>query len=335
MTIRQREVKRDRLYTEGDADLKHIKDKCITTIGYGSQGHAQALNLRDSGLNVIVGNQEDRFAAEARADGFDVMPIVQAVKRADVILFLIPDEVQAAVYSEIEPYLREGQVLDFASGYSVHFGLIRPLPFLDVVLTVPTCRGTVLRERIQRGQGVFGHFGVYQDHSGKARDIAMALAKGMGLLKFGCTECSFGQEVVVNLFAESAGLGAIPQYLLTAYEVLIEAGFSAEAAYAETFYELQFFVENLVKERLANSRQGSSTSTYLILSKTSEVVDDHVRDNMRRMLGRIQSGELVREWNLEHLAGAPMLHQRQRALDEHEIKDVEDVFLERKKATGW
>ena len=129
MTTRQREVKRDRLYTEGDADLKHIRDKCIATIGYGSQGHAQALNLRDSGLNVIVGNREDRFAAEARADGFDVMPIVQAVKRADVILFLIPDEVQAAVYSEVEPYLREGQVLDFASGYSVHFGLIRPLPF--------------------------------------------------------------------------------------------------------------------------------------------------------------------------------------------------------------
>jgi ketol-acid reductoisomerase len=117
--------------------------------------------------------------------------------------------------------------------------------------------------------------------------------------------------------------------------VLIEAGFSAEAAYAETFYELQFFVENLVKERLANSRQGSSTSTYLILSKTGEVVDDHVRDNMRRMLGRIQSGELVREWNLEQMAGAPMLHQRKRALAEHEIKDVEDVFLERKKASGW
>ena len=229
-------AKRDHLYLEDEADLGIIQDRLIASIGYGSQGHAQAQNLRDSGQQVIIGNPEDSYAEKARAADFEVVPIAEAAQRADILLILIPDEVQPEVYeADIRPHLRDGQVLDFASGYAMHFGLFSVPDFVDVVLAVPTSLGEVLRERFARGEGVFGHFGVHQDASGEARQIAMALAKGMGLLRFGSTECTFGEEVAVNLFAESAGLGATLRYLLTAYEVLVEAGFSAESAYSETF----------------------------------------------------------------------------------------------------
>ena len=253
MTADKGGTKRDRLYLEDDADLSNIEGRLVASLGYGSQGHAQAQNLRDSGLKVIIGNVEDHYAENARRDGFEVMPIPEAVKRADIVLFLVPDEVQAEVFSEIEPHLREGQVLDFASGYSVHFGVVAPPPFVDVVLCVPTSTGEMARQRYTEGKGTFGHFGVHQDYSGNAREVALALAKGMGFLRFGCTEASFGEEVAVNLFAETAGLGAIVKYLLTAYEVLVEAGFSAEAAYGETFYELQFMVEQLSRSRLGDT----------------------------------------------------------------------------------
>ena len=327
-------TKRDRLYLEEDADLSVIEGRLVASLGYGSQGHAQAQNLRDSGVEVVIGNVEDHYAERARRDGFEVMPIVEAVKRADIILFLVPDEVQAEVHSEIEPHLREGQVLDFASGYSVHFGVVVPTPFVDVVLCVPTSTGEMARKRYTEGKGTFGHFGVHQDHSGNAREVALALAKGMGFLRFGCAEASFGEEVAINLFAETAGLGAIVKYLLTAYEVLVEAGFSAEAAYSETFYELQFMVEEISRTRLGDT-MGSPTSNYLMLSKSGEVVNEDVRDGMRQMLKRVQSGEFVREWNLERMAGLPVFNQLKRERREHEIREVEALFLERKKASGW
>jgi len=329
-------MKRDRLCLEEDADLNVLKGRRIAVLGYGSQGHAQAQNLRDSGLNVIIGNMEDRFAAQAHKDGFEVVSIADAVKRGDVVLMLIPDEEQPSIYhSQIAPHLRDGQVLCFASGYAVHFNLIHAPPFVDVVLAVPTCVGDLVRERFVKGQGVFGHFGVHQDHSGKAREIALALAKGIGLLRFGATECSFRDEVLVNLFAESAGLGAVYRYLLTAYEVLMEAGFSAEAAYAETFYENQFFSEGLSRMPSAEAvAYGSPAATYLILSKTKEVVNEDVKQRMHRMLQRIESGELVREWQVERLTGQPVLHQLKQEAIHHPIREVELLFLERKKASG-
>lgn len=327
-------TKRNRLYLDGDADLNVIKDRLIASLGYGSQGHAQAQNLRDSGLEVIVGNVEDHYAANARRDGFEVVPIPEAVERADVILFLVPDEVQAEVFLEIKTHLREGQVLDFASGYSVHFGVVEPPTFVDVVLSVPTSTGEMARQRYVEGKGTFGHFGVYQDYSGKAKEIALALAKGMGWLRFGAVESSFGEEVAVNLFAETAGLGAIVKYLLTAYEVLVEAGFSAESAYSETFYEAQFMVEQLSRSRLGDTL-GSPTANYFMLSKSGEVVDEEVKDRMRHMLKRVQSGELVKEWNLERIAGMPIFNQLKRDRREHEIREVESLFLERKEASGW
>ena len=329
-------AKRDRLYLEDEADLSIIQNKLIASIGYGSQGHAQAQNLRDSGLKVIVGNKEDRYADKALADGLEVVPIAEAVKRADILLMLIPDEVQTAIYhAEIKPHLREGEVMDFASGYAMHFGLFTPPENIDIVLSVPASLGEVLRERYVGAKGVFGHFGVHQDYSGQARQIAMALAKGMGLLRFGNCECTFGEEVAVNLFAESAGLGAIMKYLLTAYEVLVEAGYSAESAFGETFYELQFFTEYLCKSKLGDTQFGSPTSTYLMLRRTGEVVDEHVREQMRVILNRIESGELVREWNLEQTAGTPIFHQLKREMAEHPIREVEALFLERKEKTGW
>jgi ketol-acid reductoisomerase len=241
---------------------------------------------------------------------------------------LVPDELQMTIYhAEIEPHLREG--------YAMHFGLFTPPENIDIVLSVPASLGEVLRERCVRGEGVFGHFGVHQDYSGHARQIAMALAKGMGLLRFGSCECTFGEEVAVNLFAETAGLGAIMKYLLTAYEVLVEAGYSAESAYSETFYELQFFAEYLCKSKLGDTQFGSPTSTYLILRRSGEVVDDHVREQMRAMLKRIESGELVRDWNLEQTAGTPVFNQLKREIAEHPIREVEALFLERKEKTGW
>ena len=180
--MQQGKAWRDTFYLEKDADLEHLKGKLIASLGYGSQGHAQAQNLRDSGLDVIVGNVEDRYAETARKDGFEVVSIADAVRRADVLLVLLPDEHQRQIYlDEIEPHLREGQVLDFASGYAVHFGLIEPPPFVDVVLCVPACLGEIARRRYVEGKGTYGSFGVHQDASGNARNIVMGARAGDGL----------------------------------------------------------------------------------------------------------------------------------------------------------
>ena len=331
----QQKARRDTFYLEKDADLGHLKGKLIASLGYGSQGHAQAQNLRDSGLEVIVGNVEDRYAETARNDGFEVVSIAEAVRCADVLLVLLPDELQRQIYlDDIAPHLRAGQVLDFASGYAVHFGLIEPPPFVDVVLCVPACLGEIARRRYVEGKGTYGSFGVHQDASGNARDIVMALALGMGWLRFGCVECSFGDEVAVNLFAETAGLSLIRPLMLMAYEVLVEAGFSAEQAFSETFYEMQFEVEAITKGRVGDT-SGSPTAVYLGLTQNPRILDEDLRDKMRAMLRRVRSGELVRDWNLEQLAGKPHLRQLRRERAEHDIRHVEKLFLERKEATGW
>ncbi len=225
-------------------------------------------------------------------------------------------------------------MLDFASGYAVHFGLIEPPPFVDVVLCVPACLGEIARRRYVEGKGTYGSFGVHQDASGNARDIVMALALGMGWLRFGCVECSFGDEVAVNLFAETAGLSLIRPLMLMAYEVLVEAGFSAEKAFSETFYEMQFEVEAITKGRVGDT-SGSPTAVYLGLTQNPRILDEDLRDKMRAMLRRVQSGELVRDWNLEQLAGKPHLRQLRRERAEHDVRHVEKLFLERKEATGW
>ena len=331
----QQKARRDTFYLEKDADLGHLKGKLIASLGYGSQGHAQAQNLRDSGLDVIVGNIEDDYAQTARKDGFEVVSIAEAVRRADILLVLLPDELQRQIYLDhIAPNLRAGQVLDFASGYAVHFGLIEPPPFVDVVLCVPACLGEIARRRYVDGKGTYGSFGVHQDASGNARDIVMALALGMGWMRFGCVECSFGDEVAVNLFAETAGLSLIRPLMLMAYEVLVEAGFSAEKAFSETFYEMQFEVEAITKGRVGDT-SGSPTAVYLGLTQNPRILDEDLRDRMRAMLRRVQSGELVRDWNLEQLAGKPHLTQLRRERAEHDIRHVEKLFLERKEETGW
>lgn len=336
MSLSRTHAKRSSLYLEEDADLSVLQNRLVASIGYGSQGHAQAQNLRDSGVNVIVGNVEDRYADQARSDGFQVVSIAEAVRRSDILLFLVPDEVQAEIYTaDIAPHLQEGQALDFASGYAIHFGIVEPPPHVDVVLCVPACLGSICRERFLQGKGTFGHFGVHQDYSGQARQIVMALAKGMGWLRFGCVECSMEEEVTINLFAESAGLSGILTHLLTAYEVLVEAGFSAESAYSETFYELQFVAEAICRSRLSDASFGSPTSTYFTLSKTPEVINEDVRNRMRDMLGRIRSGELVREWERERAAGSPHFNQLKRRIMEHDIQYVEELFLQRKESSGW
>ena len=238
-----------------------------------------------------------------------MVSIAEAVRRADILLVLLPDELQRQLYLDhIAPNLRAGQVLDFASGYAVHFGLIEPPPFVDVVLCVPACLGEIARRRYVDGKGTYGSFGVHQDASGNARNIVMALALGMGWLRFGCVECSFGDEVAVNLFAETAGLSLIRPLMLMAYEVLVEAGFSAEKAFSETFYEMQFEVEAITKGRVGDT-SGSPTAVYLGLTQNRKILDEDLRDRMRAMLRRVQSGELVRDWNLEQLAGKPHLTQ--------------------------
>ncbi len=329
-------MKRDRMFVEDDADLGLLEGRRIAVLGYGSQGHAQAQNLRDSGLDVIVGGIEDAFAEQARGDGFEVVPIAEAVKRGDVILMLIPDEVQADVYgADIAPNLAEGNVLVFASGYAIHFGLVTPPDFVDVVLVVPACVGGIVRERFVRGQGTYGHFGAHQDASGKAREMALAVAEGIGMLRFGANETTMECEVTVNLFAESAGLSGIVNYLLMAFEVLVEAGISAESAYSETFYELQFMAESLNSMTLGDAvSYGSPTATYLGLTKIPEVVTEDIRDRMRQMLRRVQSGELVRDWNLEQLAGRPHFNQLKREVMEHPIGAVQKTFIERRNASG-
>ncbi len=300
-----------RLYYDGDADLGVLQDKRIAVIGYGNQGRAQALNLRDSGLDVVVGNRDDEYAGRAAEEWFSVLSIEQAAAGAEVVMLLIPDEVAPAVFEkEIEPGLSEDDVLVFASGYNVAFGLIVLPARVDVVLVAPRMIGAGVRDMYLAGRGFPSFFGVHQDHSGQAKAIALALTKGIGSTRMGAVEVTFAQEAELDLFTEQCFGPAFGHVLTTAVTLFLDEGYPPEAVLLELYMSGEFAYTLTKIAEMGLIEQGSlhsRTSQYGSMSRGMRFMLPETRAKMAEGLEEIRSGKFAQEWAEEQAAGAPTL----------------------------
>ena len=304
-----------RMYYESDADLGMLKGKTIAVMGYGSQGHAQALNLMESGLNVVVGLRDDgRSKArweEAEGKGLTVLSVSEAAKKADVVQILIPDEIQAAVYeAQIAPNLEEGNVLMFSHGFNIHFKQIIPPANIDVIMVAPKGPGHLVRRTYEEGKGVPALFAVYQDYSGKAKDIALAYAKGVGATRAGVIETTFAEETETDLFGEQAVLcGGATELVKAGFETLVEAGYQPEIAYFECLHELKLIVDLMYENGLAGMRYSiSDTAQFGDLTRGRRVINEETRKEMRKILAEVQNGQFAREWILENKSNRPVFN---------------------------
>jgi len=315
-----------RMYYDEDANLDLLMDKTVAIIGFGSQGHAHALNLKDSGVNVIVGLYEgSKSTAKAEAAGLTVKPVAEAAKAADLIMILLPDEVQKTVYqAEIKPHLTSGKVLAFAHGFNIHFGQIVPPTGVDVVMIAPKGPGHLVRRTYEQGEGVPCLFAVFQDETGQGRERAMAYAKGIGGTRAGILETSFREETETDLFGEQAVLcGGLSALIKTGFETLVEAGYQPELAYFECLHEVKLIVDLVVEGGLANMRDSiSNTAEYGDYSRGPRIVNEETRAEMRKVLSEIQSGEFAREFVLENQSGKSVLTSTRRREAEHPIEEV-------------
>ncbi|WP_414527918.1 ketol-acid reductoisomerase [Nodularia chucula] len=315
-----------RMYYDEDANLDLLAGKTIAIIGYGSQGHAHALNLKDSGLNVIVGLYPgSKSAAKAEAAGLTVKPVADAAKAADFIMILLPDEVQKTVYkNEIEPNLEAGNVLAFAHGFNIHFAQVVPPADVDVVMVAPKGPGHLVRRTYEQGQGVPALFAVYQNATGQARDRAMAYARGIGGTRAGILETTFREETETDLFGEQAVLcGGLSALIKAGFETLVEAGYQPELAYFECLHEVKLIVDLVVEGGLAEMRDSiSNTAEYGDYTRGPRVVNANTKAEMKKILSEIQSGQFAREFVLENQAGKPGFTAMRRQEAEHPIEEV-------------
>jgi ketol-acid reductoisomerase len=300
-----------RLYRDDDADVSQLAGRPIAVIGYGNQGQAQAMNLRDSGLEVLIGNREDEAAVRAREDRFPVLSISGAAAQAEIVMLLIPDEVAPAVFeAEIAPGLAPGDVLVFASGYNVAFGFLEPPLNVDVVMVAPRMIGAGVRDLYLAGQGFPSFIGIAQDYSGQARAIALALAKGIGSTRAGVVEVTFAQEAELDLFTEQCFGPAFGHVLTTAVNLLIDEGYPPEAVLLELYMsgELAYTLGKIAELGLVEqSRLHSRTSQYGSMSRGMRFILPEIGERMREGLAEIQSGRFAQEWAAEEAAGAPTL----------------------------
>lgn len=315
-----------RMYYDTDANLDLLAQKTIAIIGYGSQGHAHALNLKDSGMNAIVGLYPGSKSAEkALAAGIPVHSVSDAAKNADFIMILLPDEVQKSVYKEeIEPNLTAGKVLAFAHGFNIHYGQVVPPADVDVVMIAPKGPGHLVRRTYEQGQGVPALIAVYQDASGQARDRAMAYAKGIGGTRAGVLETSFREETETDLFGEQAVLcGGLSALIKAGFETLVAAGYQPELAYFECLHEVKLIVDLIVEGGLAKMRDSiSNTAEYGDYTRGPRIVTEQTKAEMRKVLQEIQSGQFARDFVLENQAGKPGFTAMRRLEAEHPIEDV-------------
>jgi ketol-acid reductoisomerase len=294
-----------KIFFDQDADLGFLNNRTIAIIGYGNQGQAQGLNLRDSGMQVIVGNISDASAGQAKADGFEVYPISEASKKADILFLLIPDEVLPKVYQEhIAPHLVPGQTLNFASGYNIAFNHITPPADVDVILVAPRMIGKGVRETFLRGTGFPSLLAVHQDASGNALQIALALAKGIGSTRMGAVMSSFKEEAVVDLFSEQSGDLYFPRMM---FDVLVEAGFDPDVVLLELYAsgELSEMYAAVRDMGLWGQLKLHSRTSQYGQQVTSRLFSDHeaVKDGLRQVVNHIRSGEFSQEWKREQQAG--------------------------------
>lgn len=315
-----------RMYYDADANLDLLKGKTIAIIGFGSQGHAHAQNLKDSGVTVIVGLYPgSKSAAKAEAAGLMVKSVEEAAQSADWIMILLPDEVQKQIYeAQIKPNLTPGKVLSFAHGFNINFGQIVPPADIDVVMVAPKGPGHLVRRTYEQGQGVPALIAVYQDASGKARDLAMAYAKGIGATRGGVLETSFREETETDLFGEQAVLcGGLSALIKAGFETLVEAGYQPELAYFECLHEVKLIVDLIVEGGLATMRDSiSNTAEYGDYSRGPRIVTDETKAEMKRILGEIQTGQFAREFVQECNAGKPVMTATRRLESEHPVEEV-------------
>lgn len=315
-----------KMYYDADADLKYLQGKVIGVIGYGSQGHAQSQNLKDSGLDVRVALRKDSASWEkAEAYGFKVGTVEQVAQEADIIQILIPDERQAETYKkEILPYLKPGKALVFSHGFNIHFDQIVPPEFVDVFMVAPKSPGHLVRRMYEQGVGVPGLFAVYQDYSGQATQLALAYAKGIGCTRAGLIETSFREETETDLFGEQAVLcGGVSELIKAGFDTLVEAGYQPEIAYFECLHELKLIVDLIYEGGLAMMRYSvSDTAQYGDMTVGKRIVNQETRNEMKKVLSEIQSGEFARNWILENQANRPMFNALARMESEHLIEKV-------------
>lgn len=315
-----------KIYYDNDADLKYLEEKVVAVIGYGSQGHAQAQNLKDSGVEVVVGlRKESSSWPVAEEDGFEVLTTPEAAAKADVIQILIPDIKQASVFTnDIEPNLEDGNALVFSHGLNIHYDQIVPQKNVDVFMVAPKSPGHLVRRLYEDGKGVPGLLAVYQDYTGKAYDLGLAYAKGIGCTHAGVIETSFQEETETDLFGEQAVLcGGTTALVKAGFETLVEAGYQPEIAYFEVLNELKLIVDLMFEGGISTMRDSiSDTAQYGDLVSGPRVIDEHVKENMEAVLEDIQTGKFTREWILENQANRPVFNSLTKKDEESQIEAV-------------
>jgi len=315
-----------KVFYDKDADLSLIRGKKVTIIGYGSQGHAHANNLKDSGVKVTVGLRKGGASWDkAKKAGIPVKEVGDAVKGADLVMILLPDEHHADVYrNEIEPNLRKGATLAFAHGFNVHFQQVEPRKDLDVVMIAPKGPGHLVRSTYTQGGGVPSLIAVAQDASGRARDLALSYAAAIGAARAGVIETTFKEECETDLFGEQVVLcGGLSALIQSGFDTLVEAGYAPEMAYFECLHEVKLIVDLIYEGGIANMRYSvSNTAEYGDFTRGPRIVTDETRQEMRRILKEIQSGQFAKEFILENRAGAPTLKAMRRLAAEQEVEKV-------------
>jgi len=325
-----------KIYYDKDCNLKLLEGKVIGIIGYGSQGHAQAQNLRDSGCQVLVAEAKGSQGwKDAQAAGFKVLLADEVAKQADIIMLLAPDQLHREIYQQsIEKGLVRGNTLMFAHGFNIHYGQVIPPPDVDVSMVAPKGPGHLLRQLYTEGIGIPAIVAIHQDASGKAKDNALAFAKGIGCSRAGVIETTFAEETETDLFGEQTVLcGGVTSLIKAGFEILVEAGYQPEIAYFEVLHELKLIVDMIYQGGFGYMRYSiSDTAEYGDYSRGPRVIDDMVKDEMRQILAEIQDGSFAKEWILENQAARPVFNALRRMEKEHPI---EIVGKELRKMMPW
>ncbi len=317
------------MYYDKDADLGKLNGKTVGVLGYGSQGHAHSQNLRDSGVSVIVAEVPGQNYDAAKADGFEVMSAAEVTKKADILTVTLPDQIQPLVYNkEIADNLKAGQTLLFAHGFNIHYGQIVPPADIDVIMCAPKGPGHIVRRVFAGGGGVPCLIAIYQDASGKAKDNALAYAKGIGGTRAGVIETSFEEETETDLFGEQVVLcGGLTSLIKAGFETLVEAGYQPEMAYFECVHEVKLIVDLIYEAGIAGMRYSiSDTAEYGDLTRGPRLVTEETKKEMRRILDEIQDGRFAREWILENQANRPVYNALKRIDQNHQVEVVGKVL---------
>jgi len=325
-----------KMYYEKDCDISLLNGKTVAVVGYGSQGHAHALNLKESGVNVIIGLYEgSKSAAKAKEDGFEVFNTDEAVKKADIVMLLVNDEKMAGIYNEgVAPNLRDGMTLCFAHGFNIHYKQIVPPSNVDVIMIAPKGPGHTVRSQFQEGKGVPNLIAVFQDASGKAKDTALAWAKGIGGARAGILETTFEEETETDLFGEQAVLcGGVTALMKAGFDTLVKAGYQPESAYFECVHEMKLIIDLVIKGGLSYMRYSiSDTAEFGDYSVGDRIITKQTKKEMKKVLSEIQSGKFAKKWIDENKNGRGNFLARRKL--ESELL-VEKVGAELREKMNW